>query len=36
MKELFLGSFFAGKELNIVDKQGINRSVKALELINGI
>ena len=36
MKELFLRPLFAGKKLNVINKQGINRAVKPFELINRI
>ena len=34
MEELFLGPFLASEELNVIDEQGVDRSVKALELID--
>ena len=36
MEELFLGTLFLGEELNVIDQQRIHRTVKALELVDGI
>ena len=36
MEELFLGPFLAGKELDIIDEQGIYRAHTLLEGIDGV
>ena len=36
VEELFLGPFLARKELNVIDQQGIHRTVEALEFVDGI
>ena len=36
MEKLFLGSFFIGKELNVIDQQGVNGAVVTLKLFDGV
>ena len=36
MEKLFLGSFFVGKELDVIDKQCVNRTVVAFKLFDRI
>lgn len=36
MEKLFLGSFFIGEELNIVDQQCVNGAVVAFKLFDGV
>jgi len=36
VEELFLGPLLARKELNVIDEQGVYRTVEALELVDGV
>ncbi|MNF84541.1 hypothetical protein D3C84_669100 [compost metagenome] len=34
MEKLFLGTLLTSEELNVIDEQGIHRTVEALELVD--